>query len=201
MINIQSFAKAKDGTSYKATSGFSNSKNVTASLDTHNIWGQPFNGTEDISGNLQNVGSITASGNIQTEGDIIIRQLDEENQVVSNLTISAKDDTASFSGVYDYTFDGPIEGTDINANGNLSVEDDVYIDGFTSMQNTNVGGYLQVDKDLYVTGGSNLNNVASNNITNSGTIKTKDLEVTGSAHFFELIIDKIMASSFLSLIE
>ena len=75
MINIQSFAKAKDGTSYKATSssGFSNSKNVITSLDTHNIWGQPFNGTEDVSGNLYNVGSITASGNIQTEGDIIIR--------------------------------------------------------------------------------------------------------------------------------
>ena len=75
MINIQSFAKAKDGTSYKATSssGFSNSKNVTASLDTHNIWGQPFNGTEDVSGDLRNVGNVTASGNIQTEGDLVIR--------------------------------------------------------------------------------------------------------------------------------
>jgi hypothetical protein len=46
MINIQSFAKAKDGnkaSNSKVTSGFS--KNITTSLDTHNIWGQPFNGT------------------------------------------------------------------------------------------------------------------------------------------------------------
>ena len=192
MINIQSFAKAKDGTSYKATSssGFSNSKNVTTSLDTHNIWGQPFNGTEDVSGNLQNVGSITASGNIQTEGDIIIRQLDEENQVVNDgdLTISVKDRAATFSGKDKYTFDGAIEGTDIKANGNLDVT------GASNMNGVTVNGDAAFNKNIEVKGQSKLNDVSSNNITNSDTIKTKNLEVTGSAHFFELIIDKIKAA-------
>lgn len=191
MINIQSFAKAKDGTSYKATSsGFSNSKNVTASLDTHNIWGQPFNGTEDISGNLQNVGSITASGNIQTEGDIIIRQLDEENQVVNDgdLTISVKDKAATFSGKDKYTFDGAIEGTDIKANDNLDVT------GASTMNGVTANGDAAFNKNIEVKGQSKLNDVFSNNITNSDTIKTKNLEVTGSAHFFELIIDKIKAA-------
>lgn len=189
MINIQSFAKAKDGTSYKATSssGFSNSKNVTTSLDTHNIWGQPFNGTEDVSGNLYNVGSITASGNIQTEGDIIIRQLDEENQVVNDgdLTISVKDKAATISGKDKYTFDGAIEGTDIKANGNLDVT------GASTMNGVTVNGDAAFNKNIEVKGQSKLNDVSSNNITNSDTIKTKNLEVTGSAHFFELIIDKI----------
>lgn len=192
MINIQSFAKAKDGTSYKAisSSGFSNSKNVTTSLDTHNIWGQPFNGTEDVSGNLYNVGSITASGNIQTEGDIIIRQLDEENQVVNDgdLTISLKDKAATFSGKDKYTFDGAIEGTDIKANGNLDVT------GASTMNGVTVNGDAAFNKNIEVKGQSKLNDVSSNNITNSDTIKTKNLEVTGSAHFFELIIDKIKAA-------
>ena len=192
MINIQSFAKAKDGTSYKATSssGFSNSKNVTTSLDTHNIWGQPFNGTEDVSGNLYNVGSITASGNVQTEGDIIIRQLDEENQVVNDgdLTISVKDKAATFSGKDKYTFDGAIEGTDIKANGNLDVT------GASTMNGVTVNGDAAFNKNIEVKGQSKLNDVSSNNITNSDTIKTKNLEVTGSAHFFELIIDKIKAA-------
>ena len=192
MINIQSFAKAKDGTSYKAisSSGFSNSKNVTTSLDTHNIWGQPFNGTEDVSGNLYNVGSITASGNIQTEGDIIIRQLDEENQVVNDgdLTISVKDRAATFSGKDKYTFDGAIEGTDIKANGNLDVT------GASTMNGVTVNGDAAFNKNIEVKGQSNLTNVTSTNITNSDTIKTKNLEVTGSAHFFELIIDKIKAA-------
>lgn len=192
MINIQSFAKAKDGTSYKATSssGFSNSKNVTTSLDTHNIWGQPFNGTEDVSGNLYNVGSITASGNIQTEGDIIIRQLDEEKQVVNDgdLTISVKDKAATFSGKDKYTFDGAIEGTDIKANGNIDVT------GASTMNGVTVNGDAAFNKNIEVKGQSKLNDVSSNNITNSDTIKTKNLEVTGSAHFFELIIDKIKAA-------
>lgn len=192
MINIQSFAKAKDGTSYKAisSSGFSNSKNVTTSLDTHNIWGQPFNGTEEVSGNLYNVGSITASGNIQTEGDIIIRQLDEENQVVNDgdLTISVKDRAATFSGKDKYTFDGAIEGTDIKANGNLDVT------GASTMNGVTVNGDAAFNKNIEVKGQSKLNDVSSNNITNSDTIKTKNLEVTGSAHFFELIIDKIKAA-------
>ena len=123
MINIQSFAKAKDSNSNGKVTSSGFSKNVTTSLDTHNIWGQPFNGTEDISGNLENVGSITASGNIQTEGDIIIRQLDEEKQVVNDgdFTISVKDKTTSFTGKDKYTFDGAIEGTDIKANGDLNV--------------------------------------------------------------------------------
>lgn len=41
---------------------------------------------------------------------------------------------------------------------------------------------------------STLQNIISESIENSGLITTKDLEVTGSAHFFELIIDKIKAA-------
>lgn len=175
--------------SFNSSSGSSSTSSGT-SLESHNIWGQPFNGTEDVSGNLYNVGSITASGNIQTEGDIIIRQLDEENQVVNDgdLTISVKDKAATFSGKDKYTFDGAIEGTDIKANGNLDVT------GASTMNGVTVNGDAAFNKNIEVKGQSKLNDVSSNNITNSDTIKTKNLEVTGSAHFFELIIDKIKAA-------
>ncbi len=192
MINIQSFAKAKEGTSYKTTSssGFSNSKNVTASLDTHNIWGQPFNGTEDISGDLQNVGNVTASGNIQTEGDLIIRQLDDEKQVVNDgdFVMSVEDSTASFSGKDKYVFDGDIEGKNIKADGTLNVT------GASTLGDITASGDVTFNSDLEVKGETDLTYVTSGNIVNSDTIKTKNLEVTGSAHFFELIIDKIKAA-------
>ena len=38
---------------------------------TRNLWGQPFNGTSDVSGALQNVTTINASSTIYTGGDII----------------------------------------------------------------------------------------------------------------------------------
>ena len=38
---------------------------------TRNLWGQPFNGTQDVSGALQNVTTINASGTIYTAGDFV----------------------------------------------------------------------------------------------------------------------------------
>lgn len=64
--------------------------------------------------------------------------------------------------------------------------------------------YATVDNDLTV-GNSvttktinadvgNIKDIYSDNITNKKMIKTKDLTVTGTAHFFELVIDKIKAA-------
>ena len=38
---------------------------------TRNLWGQPFNGTQNVSGALQNVTTINASGTIYTAGDFV----------------------------------------------------------------------------------------------------------------------------------
>ena len=64
--------------------------------------------------------------------------------------------------------------------------------------------YATIDNDLTV-GNSvtaktinadvgNIKDIYSDNITNKKMIKTKDLTVTGTAHFFELVIDKIKAA-------
>ena len=64
--------------------------------------------------------------------------------------------------------------------------------------------YATIDNDLTV-GNSvtaktinadvgNIKDIYSDNITNKKMIKTKDLTVTGTAHFFELVIDKIKSA-------
>ena len=166
------------------------SGNSSTTLESHRIWGQLFDGTNDVTGDMQNVGSITATGNIQTDESVIIKQLDADGNEVEggDLTISVEDKKAKFSGKDQYVFDGAIEGTDIKANGNLDVT------GASTMNGVTVNGDAAFNKNIEVKGQSKLNDVSSNNITNSDTIKTKNLEVTGSAHFFELIIDKIKAA-------
>jgi hypothetical protein len=62
------------------------------------------------------------------------------------------------------------------------------------MNDVTVNGDATFNKNIEVKGQSNLNEVISNNITTSDTIKTKNLEVTGLAHFFELVIDKVKAA-------
>lgn len=173
------------------TGGYSSSSsNSSLTLTSHNIWGQPFDGTNDVTGDMQNVGSITATGNIQTDGDIIIKQLDTDGNEVDggDLNISVEGDSASFSGKDKYIFNGDLEGKNVKADGDLNVT------GTGNVNNLKVSGDATFNSNIEVKGDSNLNNVISNNITNSDTIKTKNLEVTGTAHFFELIIDKIKSA-------
>ena len=172
------------------------SGNSSTTLESHRIWGQLFDGTNDVTGDMQNVGSITATGNIQTDESVIIKQLDADGNEVEggDLTISVEDKKAKFSGKDQYVFDRAIEGTDIKANGNLNVTGASTMNGVTVNGDATMNGDATFNKNIEVKGQSNLTNVTSTNITNSDTIKTKNLEVTGSAHFFELIIDKIKAA-------
>ena len=119
------------------------------------IWGQPFNGTSNISGDLQSVGNITMTGDIS----------------INNMKISS--DGVQFGGLESYTFDGKI----IAPSGK--------IDSISS-SNANI-------TNLSSTTGI-INNISSNSISNTGQVITKDLTVTGQAHFFELIIDKVKSS-------
>ena len=105
---------------------------------------------------------------------------------------------------------------DINSNGNFTNGGDITNTGnFTNGGNitndgniTNTGAfktsYATVDNDLTVgktitaktinADVGNIKDIYSDNITNKKMIKTKDLTVTGTAHFFELVIDKIKAA-------
>lgn len=76
MIRIESFAKANKNNNNGGSGGNTTiiNNNVGGggelNLDTHYFWGQPYNGKQDVSGDLTGVGSISASGDITTTGDI-----------------------------------------------------------------------------------------------------------------------------------
>ena len=110
---------------------------------------------------------------------------------------------------------GSVNTTTINS-ANINNSDDIVnggnitnIGNFNNTGNiTNTGtlktGDTTVDNDLTVRNSitsktinadvGNIKDIYSDNITNKNMIKTKDLTVTGTAHFFELVIDKIKAA-------
>lgn len=169
--------------SYNNSSGSSFTSGST-SLESHNIWGQPFDGTSDVTGDMQNVGKITATGDIQTDGKLIIKQVDEEGNQIEDgdLSIAVNDNKAEFSGKENYVFDNIL-----TADKDLIVNQDAYISGNTWV-NGNLYGNNATLNDIAV------NNISSSDIINQGTITTQNLEVTGSAHFFQLMIDKVKAA-------
>lgn len=115
-----------------------------------------------------------------------------------------------------YTFQsGVVNTTTINSatinnsdhivnNGNFTNNGDINNTGNITNTGTLKTADATVDNDLTV-GKSvtaktinadvgNIKDIYSDNITNKKMIKTKDLTVTGTAHFFELVIDKIKAA-------
>lgn len=81
---------------------------------------------------------------------------------------------------------------DINNTGNITNTGtletaDATVDNDLTVGNTVTANTINADV-------GNIKDIYSDNITNKKMIKTKDLTVTGTAHFFELVIDKIKAA-------
>lgn len=115
-----------------------------------------------------------------------------------------------------YTFQsGTVNTTTINSatinnsanivnGGNFTNNGDINNTGNITNTGTLKTSYATVDNDLTVgktvtaktinADVGNIKDIYSDNITNKKMIKTKDLTVTGTAHFFELVIDKIKAA-------
>lgn len=144
MIKISTYTKPKKNAVKGSTGGFSNTTvNYNGNLEPHYLWGNLFDGTQDVNGDID----------------------------ASNSSINAKT-LQAISAYLDNIISKNIENE-----GNLNVSGD------TTLKNTTIDGNLNVSGDTTTT-----------NITNNNSIKTKDLIVTGSAHFFKLIIDKVKAA-------
>ena len=168
MINITSYSVGKENSSNSNTSGstsaggYGNSiGNNTGSFgklsETHTIFGQPFNGTQDVRGELTDVTSITATDTVKS--DTVNTRIVDASTVnayfVDASTMNLGRGSAQHLDVSNFIGSGPAD-----------FKDTVGIHGL----------------------------LTANNINNLDTIKTKNLEVTGSAHFFELILDKVKAA-------
>lgn len=113
MIQIDSFARKKKTSTSSSTgssgTGFANTSPSTSSqwtgeLETHYFWGQPYNGTQDVEGDLTGVGGITASGNISTSGEISATGNITSNDNISceGLTVT---DSATINDIVSDTID------------------------------------------------------------------------------------------------
>ena len=177
MISITSYAKSKKSSqsSNNGGGGFANTviKN-TNGISPFYLWGQYIDGRDNINGDLISNGTINGNKLVAPQGDIdLIKALSEYVSYISGHTAifdNLSGDTAHFN-------------QDVFVGGDIDVEGD-----------TNIGGDTVIEGDLSVSGDTHLTNLWTENITNSGIIKTKNLEVSGLAHFFQLVIDRIKAA-------
>ena len=145
MIDIKTFAVPKEGTVNRYYASNDNSSNNAApvnAFEPHYLWGQYFDDTQDIDGDMKVNGNISAD-------KLTTINLEATNSTIENATIGFLD--------ADY---GEIDNlSGINLNYSLA---------------TIISAYI---KQL-----------------SSDEITTETLTVTKSAHFFELVIDKIKAA-------
>ena len=147
MIKIDSFIK-KNGSNSSSSNGgggfangvTTNTTTVQKELETHKLWGQNFNGTQDVDGDMTVNGNVNVSGNVTAT-----------NGAITNI------ESESITNVRTITTD-TVDATTIN------------------VVNADISNQLNV-KDILST-----------------DITTDYLTVTKSAHFWELVIDKISST-------
>lgn len=139
--------------------------------ETHLIFGNPFDGTQDVSGDITNVQNITAVG-----GDVVVKsQIDSDGEYGGN--IEADKDIKAGGNVTATKVIGNVEASDVTTDTLQANEGTV----------TNISG-TSLNYDNADIRQAIIDTLQSTNIT------TENLTVTKQAHFFELIIDKIKAA-------
>lgn len=146
MIKIDSFIK-KNGSNSSSTNGggfangaTTNTTTVQKELETHKLWGQNFNGTQDVDGDMTVNGNVSISGNVKATTGAITNI---ESESITNVGIITTDTVDATN----------IKGANANISNQLNIKD-----------------------------------IISKNIT------TDYLTVTKSAHFWELVVDKISST-------
>ena len=90
-MNIIKYNSSKDSTNARTganttvinggTPSGGNSESASKLAETHSIFGQPFDGTQDVSGDITNVQNITAVG-----GDVVVKtQTDSDGEYGGNI--------------------------------------------------------------------------------------------------------------------
>ena len=177
MISITSYAKGKKSSQSSGNGGgggFANAQIYNNGFNPFYLWGQYIDGRDTINGDLISNGTINGNKIVAPQGNIdLIYALSEYVNYISGHTAvfdNLSGDTAHFN-------------QDVFVGGDIDITGD-----------TNITGDTTIYGDLAVSGDTHLKDVWTQNINNSDTIKTKNLEVTGLAHFFQLVIDRIKAA-------
>lgn len=186
MIRIESFSKTKSKGQYNGggSSGGGFTTTVKTELEPHLLWGQAFDGTNDVDGDMTTNGSVyakkTVSGDTGSFNNLSATTANAETLSATTATTT----TLSASTATTET----LSATTANAETLSAVTTTT-----TTLSATT----------------ANVSKITSDSISNSGIIESngikgdkavindmsvKNLKVTGSAHFFELIIDKVKSA-------
>ena len=167
-----------NSSSGSSSGGINNLAGLSATLATHTIFSQPYDGTNDVRGDLADVQNIDANGDVALDGDIIIRGKDAEGAYNNKDLHISKDDTTCFNGGSEYTFDGPVNAPIFN--GDINATDGLITNLTSDVINTKTLSAGEIEAAL-----------ATITKILSGEIVVDNLTVTKAAHFFSLIIDEI----------
>ena len=186
MIRIESFSKTKSKGQYNGggSSGGGFTTTVKTELEPHLLWGQAFDGTNDVDGDMTTNGSVyakkTVSGDTGSFNNLSATTANAETLSATTATTTTLSATTANAET--------LSATTANAE-TLSA---------TTTTTTTLSATT-----------ANVSKITSDSISNSGIIESngikgdkavindmsvKNLKVTGSAHFFELIIDKVKSA-------
>lgn len=183
MIEIISYSKKKNttsnttGTGNVSGGGTMTNKNGTGKLEQHLLWGQPFDGTEDVKGDMVGVGNISAD-NVSAKG-VEVKKIKADSGKVENIegesldykSIKA-DNLTSTTGTIDNI-------TSTTAN--------------TDTITSKVANTEKINADNANVGNLTANNASITSLTGDNAV-IGNLTVTGAAHFFKLSIDEVQAT-------
>ena len=185
MINISSYAKSKSSGNGGAGGGgsYSSTINYYGKLSPHYLWGNLFDGSQDISGDIDASQADITAKNVIVKNELDAKVADIIKAYVDYLYAKDIENEGNLSVSGDtYLKNTTITGT-LDLNGSESISGGLTVSGDTSLKNTTIDGSASISENLTVNGDTSLKNtnvtdLYSNNITNNETIKTKDLIVT-----------------------
>lgn len=183
MIEIISYSKKKNttsnttGTNNSSGGGTMTNKNGVGKLEQHLFWGQPFDGTEDVKGDMVGVGNISAD-NVSAKG-VEVKKIKADSGKIENIegeSLDYKevkaDNLTSTTGTIDNI-------TSTTAN--------------TDTITSKVANTEKINADNANVGNLTANNASITSLTGDNAV-IGNLTVTGAAHFFKLSIDEVQAT-------
>ena len=206
MIRIESFSKTKSKGQYNGggSSGGGFTTTVKTELEPHLLWGQAFDGTNDVDGDMTTNGSVyakkTVSGDTGSFNNLSATTANAETlsaTTANTTTLSAATANAE-----------TLSATTANTTTLSAATANTTTLSATTANAETLSATTTTTTTLSATT-ANVSKITSDSISNSGIIESngikgdkavindmsvKNLKVTGSAHFFELIIDKVKSA-------
>lgn len=168
MIKIESYSKKKKNNNQGGGVGNNTVVNSSTTLSPHYIFGQIFDGTQDIKGDIKDVKNITASESV-TCGNIAAN--------TGNIgELTANTITSHSANIQEVTTDSIIS---------KNVTTDII--------NSKKGVFNNITSDFVIGTEGEFKSLATSVLTgNDATFN--NINVSGTAHFFQLMIDQIKSS-------